>query len=204
MRGFFIVFEGITGSGKKTHIKLLAEKLKSSGKEVTIISFPDYEDPIARLTKRTDLDAYTKSLLFTADRQSKQEKIKELLEKGSIILCDRYCYSNFAYQSARGVPIEWLMEIEKNVIKPDLVILIDLPVELCMKRVQQANLEDFTKHEILERLERNREFLKIISESFRALASSNKETEWLVIDGTKSIEENHLTIWNYVKEKLGM
>jgi len=202
MRGLLIVFEGVTGAGKKTHIKLLAEKLKALGKEVTILSFPDYENPIAKLTRRADLDPYTQSLLFAADRQLNQQRIKALLEKGNIILCDRYCYSNYAYQSALGVDLKWLMQIEKNVIKPDLAFLIDVPVEISIKRVQQASIEDFTKKEILSRLQKQREILEKIRENFLEIAKRNKETEWHILDGRKDIAEVDREIWEIVKRKI--
>src|SRR3990170_146505 len=134
MNGKMIVFEGITGSGKKTHIGLVRDKLIDLGKEVAVLSFPDYEAEIARLTKRSELDSYTISLLFAADRARNQDRIKAFLEKGCVVIIDRYCYSNFAYQSARGVDLKWLMEVEKNVIKPDVVILIDVPVDSSMAR----------------------------------------------------------------------
>jgi dTMP kinase len=202
VKGLLIVFEGLTASGKKTHIKNLAEKIKALGKEVTVLSFPDYENPIAKLTKRSDLDAYTQSLLFAADRQLNQQRIKALLEKGNIILCDRYCYSNYAYQSALGVDLNWLMEIEKNVIKPDLAFLIDVPIEVSIKRVQQASIEDFTKREILARLQKQREILEKVREKFLEIAKTNKETEWHIIDGTKDINETVSEIWEIVKSKI--
>jgi dTMP kinase len=202
MRGLLIVFEGVTGAGKKTHIKLLAEKLKTLGKEVSILSFPDYENPIAKLTRKADLDPYTQSLLFAADRQLNQQRIKALLEKGNIILCDRYCYSNYAYQSALGVDLKWLMQIEKNVIKPDLAFLIDVPVEISIKRVQQASIEDFTKKEILSRLQKQREILEKIRENFLEIAKRNKETEWHILDGRKDIAEVDREIWEIVKRKI--
>jgi dTMP kinase len=202
MRGLLIVFEGVTGAGKKTHIKLLAEKLKTLGKEVSILSFPDYENPIAKLTRKADLDPYTQSLLFAADRQLNQQRIKALLEKGNIILCDRYCYSNYAYQSALGVDLKWLMQIEKNVIKPDLAFLIDVPVETSIKRVQQASIEDFTKKEILSRLQKQREILEKIRENFLEIAKRNKETEWHILDGRKDIAEVDREIWEIVKRKI--
>jgi dTMP kinase len=202
MRGFLVIFEGVTGAGKKTHIKLLAEKLKALGKEVSILSFPDYENPIAKLTRKADLDPYTQSLLFAADRQLNQQRIKALLEKGNIILCDRYCYSNYAYQSALGVDLKWLMQIEKNVIKPDLAFLIDVPVETSIKRVQQASIEDFTKKEILSRLQKQREILEKIRENFLEIAKRNKETEWHILDGRKDIAEVDREIWEIVKRKI--
>lgn len=202
MKGFMLVFEGITGSGKKTHIGLIRDRLIDLGKEVVVISFPDYEAEIARLTKRIDFDPFTLSLLFAADRARNQERIKSLLERGSIVIIDRYCYSNFAYQSARGVPLQWLMEIEKNVIKPDIVILIDVPVDSSMARVQQSNIEDFTKREILSRLQRERETLEKIRDTYLDLARVNKEAKWIIVDGSREIAENHEQIWSIITKEL--
>lgn len=203
MKSMFIVFEGVTGSGKKTHIKMIEEKLKNLGKEVTVIGFPNFETEIARLTKRVQFDPFTLSLIYAADRSQYQERIKALLEKGNIVISDRYSYSNFVYQSVKGVPLDWLIEIEKNVVKPDIVILVDVPVEMSMKRIQQANIEDFTKHEILERLQREKEFLEKIRESYLSLAKKDKESKWFIIDGTKDLSENQEQIWNIIKNELG-
>lgn len=198
----FIVFEGITGSGKKTHIRLVAEKLQRLEKSVMMLSFPDYEGEIARFTRRRDFDPFTLSLLFAADRARNQERIKSLLERGNIVIVDRYCYSNFAYQSVKGVPLEWLIEIEKNIVKPDIVILIDVPVDASVSRIQQSSIEDFTKKEIVARLQRERETLEKIRKTYLSLAKTNKEAKWFVIDGSKEIRENHEQIWSIVVKEL--
>jgi len=77
----FIVFEGITGSGKKTQIKNLSEKLVERGKIVTMISFPNFETDIAKVTRRGSFDPFTLALLYAADRSQYQERIKALLDK---------------------------------------------------------------------------------------------------------------------------
>jgi len=202
MQGKFIVFEGITGSGKRTHLELLAEKLKQKGKDVVILTFPDYESEIARLTKKADLDPFTQSLLFAADRSRHQERIKKFKEEGKIILADRYCYSNFAYQSVKGIPLEWLIEIEKHTVKPDFVFLIDVPVEISVKRVMQSSIEDFTKQEIISRLEKEKESLEKIREVYIKLAKTDKEAKWIVIDGSKEINEIQEEIWKVVSKEL--
>jgi len=204
MKGLFVVFEGMTGSGKKSQIRLLTERLRAAGREVVNISFPNYETEIARITKRGDVDAYTQSLLFAADRQHYQQRIKQLLDKGAVIICDRYCYSNFAYQSVKGILLEWLVQIEKNIVKPGLVIFIDVPVQLGMSRVQQANIEDFTKKEILERLERERENLEKIREMYLYLSKAeiDKETHWHVLNGELAESMLQEQIWNAVMNHL--
>jgi len=202
MKGLFIAFEGITGSGKKTHIKLLTEELQSRKINFTTLSFPDFENDIARLTKRLQLDSYTLSLLYAADRSFSQERIKILLENGQVVITDRYCYSNFAYQAAKGLPLEWLQEIEKHMIKPDIVFLIDVPVETTLARVRQLSLEDFSKREILERIEKEKEILEKVREIFLKLAKENKEAKWFVIDATKSIREVHEEIWSILEPEI--
>lgn len=202
MTGKFIVFEGITGSGKKVHINLIAERLRAAGYPVTVISFPNFETDIAKLTKRVQFDPYTLALLYAADRAQYQERIKSLIERGDIVISDRYCYSNFAYQHAQGVPLDWLQLIEKNIIKPHLVFFIDIPTEMGVKRVQQANIEDFTKKEILDRLEREKQFIEKVRETYLFIAGTDKESKWHVIDGTKDISETIEEVWEIVETQL--
>ena len=206
VKGLFIVFEGLTASGKKSQIDLLIERLQRDGRQVVKITFPNYETEIARLTKRADVDSFTQSLIFAADRQHYQSRIKQLLEKNAVILCDRYSYSNFAYQSVKGVPLEWLVGLEKNIIKPEIVFFIDVPISVSFSRVQQSNIEDFTKKEILERLqrERERENLEKIRAAYLYLSKANfdKQTEWHVLNGESSELMLHQQIWDVVSKKL--
>ena len=201
----FIVFEGIKGSGKKTQIKNLTEKLINKGKIVTNIGFPNFETDIAKVTRRGTFDPFTLALLYAADRSQYQERIKSLLDQENIVICDRYCYSNFAYQSVRGVPLDWLTNLEKNIIKPNLVFFIDVPIETSIGRVQQANIEDFTKKELISRLQAEREVQEKIRETYLNLAKNNpdEETKWFVIDGNKEVDLIQEDIWNAVKEEIG-
>jgi len=202
----FIVFEGMTGSGKKSQITLLAERLHKAGREVVNVSFPNYETEIARLTKRSDLDAHTQALLFAADRQFYQQRIKQLLDKGAVIICDRYCYSNFAYQSAKGVLLEWLVQLEKNIVKPDVVFFVDVPVSISLLRVQQSNIEDFTKKEIMSRLEAERERFEKIREIYLYLSKAeiDQQTRWYVLNGELNELALHEQVWNVVSQKLAI
>ena len=203
--GNFVVFEGLTASGKKTHIRILKERLEKIGRKVVTLSFPDYENEIARITKKAGaFDPFTLSLLYAADRRFAQGKIKKFLEEGNIVISDRYCYSNFAYQSANGVPLDWLYELEKGIIKPEIGIFIDVPVEETLVRVRMATLDEFTKKEIISRIERQRDVLEKVREIYLKLIKEDRETEWLIINGTKSIAENSEKIWNFVSNKLNL
>jgi thymidylate kinase len=121
-----------------------------------------------------------------------------------MVLCDRYCYSNFAYQSVKGIPLAWLVELEKNVIKPEIVFFIDVPTSVSFSRVQQSNIEDFTKTEILERLQRERENLENIRNAYLNLSRANfdNQTEWHVLNGEMSELALHQQIWEAVSKKL--
>jgi len=203
MKGLFIVFEGITGSGKKTQIRLLEQRLREAGKETLIISFPDFEGEIARLTRRRDFDNFTLSLLYAADRSLGQERIKSFLEKGGIVLCDRYSYSNLAYQTTNDIPLEWLLEIEKNTIKPNLVFFIDVPIEMSIKRLEQLSLEDFTKKESVDSLTKERERMERVRDAYMFLSKAGTdEAKWFIVDGTKAISFIHEEIWKTVSQFL--
>lgn len=198
----FIVFEGLKGSGRKTQIRLLTEKLQRLGMAVTSIIFPNFETEIARVTRRGQFDPHTLSLLYAADRSQYQKRIRALLDSGQVVISDRYCYSNFAYQSVRGIPLEWLIEIERHIIKPSMVFLIDVPLATSMERIQQSSIEDFTKKEILTKLKAAKEQLENIRATYLRLAKIDKESKWFVIDGTMSIADVQNQIWQAVAKEL--
>ena len=198
----FIAFEGIDSAGKKTQIKLLAEKLREDGKEVVTISFPSYETEIGKLIKNwisrvLPLTPETASMLYAADRMQYQERIKEWLRKGWIVITDRYCYSNIAYQSSLGLSKEWLIEIEKPIIKPDLIFLLDIPEKTASSRSErQESLQNFfnLKEEKEESLRER------VRKAFLDLASNPPYgKKWHVIDGSKPVEEIHDEIYKVVK-----
>src|SRR5438445_491136 len=103
MSGHFIAFEGIKGSGKKTHIKFLLGRLRGMNKDAVSISFPNFITDIGKLTGKSDMDPYTRALLFAADRMNSQKIIRTHLDNGKIVISDRYSYSNFVYQSVNDV-----------------------------------------------------------------------------------------------------
>ena len=202
----FIAFEGIDSAGKKTQIKLLAEKLREEGKEVATISFPSYETEIGKLIKNwisrvLPLTPETASLLYAADRMQYQERIKEWLRKGWIVITDRYCYSNIAYQSCLGLSKEWLIEIEKPIIKPDLILLLDLPERTASLRSEkQESLNNFLKVKKEEPEESLRERVR---KEFLELASNPPYgKKWFVIDGNKPVEEIHEELWKIVEKEI--
>jgi dTMP kinase len=141
----FISFEGIEGSGKTSHIRSTAEFLRNRGHDCVITREPGGTrigekiraillDPLSK-----GMDPLTELLLYTADRaQHVSECVLPLLAAGKTVLCDRYFDATIAYQGyARGIDIGLLEKIHcllfEN-LKPDLTILLDLPVEMGLAR----------------------------------------------------------------------
>jgi dTMP kinase len=141
----FISFEGIEGSGKTSHIRSTAEFLRNKGHDCVITREPGGTrigekiraillDPLSK-----GMDPLTELLLYTADRaQHVSECVLPLLAAGKTVLCDRYFDATIAYQGyARGIDIGLLEKIHcllfEN-LKPDLTILLDLPVEMGLAR----------------------------------------------------------------------
>jgi dTMP kinase len=159
----FIVFEGVDGCGKSTHAKLLAEWLKEAGKSVLLTAEPT-QGKIGHVIRQIlsgaqEVDPRTLALLFTADRCEHVKEIRAAQEEGKIVISDRYYYSTVAYQSAQGLGREWLLEINKFDLKPDLVLLLDIAPAAAEARA--ASGEIFENKEFLGKFRT----LKIIDSS---------------------------------------
>ncbi len=143
-RGAFIVFEGIDGSGKSTHIRLLSRELRQQGYDVLETSEPSrgrigmfIRKYVERRERR--LPTEVEALLFAADRFEHLKKIIEpALEKGRIVVSDRYLHSSLAYQGAEGTSLEWIREVNSFALKPDLCILLDVGPETGLGRMRRS------------------------------------------------------------------
>lgn len=146
--GYFFSLEGCEGSGKSTITKLLAEALTKKGFRVVLTREPggiEIAEQIRNVIldrKNINMDAKTEALLYAAARrQHLVEKIIPELEKGSIVLCDRYIDSSLTYQGyARGLGIEEVLTINKFAIEdymPDLTIYLDVSPEVGLARINK-------------------------------------------------------------------
>lgn len=206
MPGLFIAFEGIGSAGKNTQIQLLANMLRNLGREVVTISFPSYETEIGKLikgwiTRSFDINPETASMLYAADRIQYQKRIKEWLRKNWIVITDRYCYSNITYQSVLGLSKQWLIDIEAPIIKPGIVILLNVPeITAASRGTKQESLQKFLDMKEEKPVETLRQK---VSKEFLELANNPPYgREWYVIDGTRTVEEIHAQVWSIVQEKL--
>lgn len=156
---FFIVFEGLDGSGKSTQINMLRDKLKLMGRKVYVTAEPTnsatgglIRDTLSNNYKR---EASELASLFLTDRISHNVNpvwgIKKFLQEGTDIICDRYYYSSFAYQGL-GTDLNWIIDMNLNcpqIVKPDLCIFLDVDPQKCKRRVdrERAHLEIFENDE---------------------------------------------------------
>ena len=163
MKGKLIVIEGIDGSGKSTCAKNLAEKLNSINIKTIYTFEPTHSHYGAKLRDgmlSEDLDAEEELLLFVKDRKEHIEyMIKPALEEGYFIILDRYFYSSIAYQGAKGIDINRIINMHKDfIIKPDIVFIFHLPIDIALNRI-------ISKRGIADRFE-NETYLKKVDKIF--------------------------------------
>lgn len=197
MRGRFITFEGPEGGGKSTHVKELAETLRSLGKTVLLTREPG-GTPLAEKIRglvREELEdpPVTRSevLLFLAARaQVVANVIKPALARGEWVLCDRFADSTFAYQGyGRGIDVGLLRQLNDFATEglvPDLTILLDVPPEVSRARLAERQAATAT---VADRIElAGREFHRRLRDGFLELAKGEPE-RFTVIDSSGPCEE---------------
>ena len=165
MKGKLIVIEGIDGSGKSTCAKNLTEKLNSINIKTIYTFEPTHSHYGAKLREgmlSEDLDAEEELLLFVKDRKEHIEyMIKPALEEGYFIILDRYFYSSIAYQGAKGININLIINMHKDfIIKPDIVFIFHLPIDIALNRI-------ISKRGIADRFE-NETYLKKVDKIFHS------------------------------------
>lgn len=183
-KGKLIVIEGIDGAGKTTFAKALYESLKK--KEIDcILSCEPTSGPfgkkIKEFLKKKNINPQKLRSAFLEDRLWHVENLLlPALEKGKWIILDRYYLSTLAYQSSQGLPFkELLIENETIAPIPDLVIYLDLPLEIAFERIN-------TRKERISIFEKKNFLIKVVEVYKKYLKWFN----YLIIDATKSIEEN--------------
>ena len=165
MKGKLIVIEGIDGSGKSTCAKNLTEKLNSINIKTIYTFEPTHSHYGAKLRDgmlSEDLDTEEELLLFVKDRKEHIEyMIKPALEEGYFIILDRYFYSSIAYQGAKGIDINRIINMHKDfIIKPDIVFIFHLPIDIALNRI-------ISKRGISDRFE-NETYLKKVDKIFHS------------------------------------
>jgi len=177
--GRFITFEGIDGAGKSTHIDALAQRFRQQGHAVMLTREPGgtpLAEKIRTLVLHDRMDALTEALLvFAARRDHLLQQIEPALQRGEVVLCDRFTDSSFAYQGGgRGLDLAVLSSLEqwvqgttavedKGIRQPDLTLWFDLAPAAAAARLASARTPD--KFEA-----QNQDFFARVAQAYEARA----------------------------------
>lgn len=215
----FVIDSGTDGSGKKTQVAKLAERLQREGYPVRVVDYPNYESPSSALVKMylngefganpEDVNPYTASTFYAVDRcASFLKDWKNFYENGGIILADRYTTSNMVHQASKFQEpeqlafVDWLIDLEYTkcgLPAPDQVFLLDVPVEVATALIVNRP-NKFTHAEKKDIHESNTAYLQKCYATSKRIA---KALDWQVIPCTengemKSIEAIHELIYAHI------
>ncbi len=204
-RGRFITFEGGEGTGKSTQARILAERLTSAGHEVVATREPGGSpgaEQLRSLLLQGEAERWSpvsETLLMYAARSDHLERlIRPALARGAWVVCDRFLDSTRAYQGAAGGVSNRLLEtLERHVVgedRPDLTLVLDLPVEQGLERAFGRNM--FDRFEAMDRA-----FHEKLRQGFLALAAAQPD-RCVVVDASGDVEAMAAAIWSAVEARL--
>lgn len=210
MRGRFITFEGGEGCGKSTQIRLLADRLRASGKDILLAREPG-GTPLAeriRSLVREEIDdppnARAETLLFLASRAQLVESVlRPALASGKWVLCDRFADSTFAYQGyGRGFDLAELKRLNgfaTGGLVPDRTVLLTVSPDVAARRMRMREAATHTSADRMERA--GEDFHKRLNEGFLSLAAAEPD-RFSVIESDGTVEEVSERIWNSIRPML--
>ncbi len=205
MRGRFFALEGIDGSGKSTQLPLLARRLEEAGFPCLQTREPT-DGPVGSLLRRVltgqvTCDSRVAAPLFVADRLDHllrpEDGLLAVLEGGTTVLCDRYLFSSYAYQSV-DLSLDWVIGANRpcaDLLRPDATLFLDVEPELALARIAQ-NRDHTELFETRERLTRTRE------QYFRAFEREQNRETVIILPGDLPPEELSRAIWARVEPLL--
>lgn len=212
--GKFITFEGIDGSGKSTQIRLLEQYLRAREKNVFVSREPGgtglkFAEAIRRLILHPRYKIHPRSelLLYEASRaQHVEKRILPMIRKGYWVLCDRFTDATLAYQGGgRCIPIQdllWLNRFATNNVRPDLTILLDIPVRIGLKKARRLSKIKNKKGIFVngDRLEREKiGFHKRVQSFYRKMAREHERIHTIKVADTA--KETHRKIVQVIQKK---
>lgn len=201
-KGRFIVIEGIDGAGTTTQARRLVDWLKKEGYAADLDQEPT-DEPIGRLLREILRGEYRPggdqreaiiALLFAADRLDHVGSIQERVAAGRFVVSDRYLPSSLAYQSV-FCELNWVKELNRHAITPDLTIFLDVPPTVALARVggRAGKKERYEKLETLTQ----------VDQAYRAWIAETDKQGLRCLDGRKSVSQLVTLIQDEVRPLLG-
>ena len=219
--GKLIVFEGTDGSGKSTQFELLAKRLEAEQIGFQRLRFPQYEEPSSALIRMylggafgddpEAVNAYAASTFYAVDRYASYQRVwKDYYQGGGLVVSDRYTTSNAVHQGSKVPEAEraeffrWLYDLEYDRMglpRPDLVVLLDMPVELSEQLMRKREQSTGTHADIHERDE---DYLKKCRDvALHAAVYYDWRTVSCAKNGAiRSVEDIHEEVYAIVKSCL--
>ena len=207
-RGVFLTFEGGEGGGKSTQIKRLAERLAQDGRDVVVTREPG-GSPGAEILRHVILSgvgkmlgAETETLLFAAARDDHvRSVIAPALRTGQWVLCDRFYDSTRAYQGQLGKVDRALMDSLQRVtiggLKPDITFILDVPVEVGMRRANSRRGDAAPDRFEAESVA----FHQGLREAYQAIAKAEPE-RCVLVDADADTETVAGSIWSALQARM--
>ena len=193
-----IAIEGIDGSGKGTQAKRLHERLSAAGTKAALIGFPRYSDTHfgravgeflnGRFGELDQVHPLLVSLLYAGDRFESRAVLLQAMDENDLVVLDRYVASNLAHQGAkcrgpeRDELIGWIEQVEHAIYRmprPDLVILLDLPVETAQRLIAVKQKRAYTDR-AADLQEADAAYLEEVRAVYQQLAE--REPNWRLVD----------------------
>jgi len=193
MKGFLIAFEGLDQSGKQTQAEMLRDRLVDAGRLVRLLSFPAYDTAIGSelgkaLQGDRDYGADVMQLLYVANRYEWKPQMERELQRGTVLICDRYLASSVAYGEALGLDPAWLLDMQKYLPQPDITVLLDIEPGVSARR----------KTADRDRYERDLALLGRVRDSYLRHASAG----WVRLDASRERDAVAVDVWNAVAAML--
>jgi len=206
--GLFITLEGPEGCGKSTQMRLLVPFLQQLGHDVVATREPggtrigDRVRAILLDPAHTEMLASTEFLLFSAARaQHVGQVIRPHLERGGVVLCDRFADSSLAYQGyGYGRELEALRAISRYAtdgLLPDVTLLLDLPVEVGLQRKQGGSGDAWNRME-----QKLLDYHDRVRAGYLSMAAAEPQ-RWVVLDGSQSRDQVQSAIREALLPRLG-
>lgn len=205
--GMLITFEGSEGCGKSTQIQRLCARLTAAGCEVMMLREPGgtvvgekVRDLLQHTKEAVNMTSESELLLFAASRaQLVREKIRPALERGAMVILDRFLDSTTVYQGiARGLPMESVMAINRFAVGhtlPDLTVVLDMNADQAWERIHATGRE-------LDRMESQpREFFEKVRQGYLHLAVEQPD-RMVVLNAAQTPEAIEEQVWKLVEDRI--